>query len=134
MNLILTCRTNYFGVTDRDALKDLLERTVAEDTINIFDDSTDPDKVAFGCYGSIYGLPTEEGEEDLDAFLAELQRLLVPGDAVILQEAGHEGLRYIVGAATIITKDKIVYVSMDEVALATACDLLGTDWSTRMDY
>lgn len=77
----------------------------------------------------------EEGEEDYEAFLTGLQRLLPPEEALILQEAGHEKMNYLVGDVYVITADTRTYISMRETGIQEARRILqNPSYETRMDY
>ena len=136
-----TIRTNYFSVKDPAALHELISSVSAEDEIQLFEQKQDDGSVkfGFGCYGSIYGIPAqneeEECEEDLDCFYDALQQLLCEGDAIIIVEAGHEKLRYVVGCCTVITSSDIRGADLHGDALALAKRMLGNpDYQTQMDY
>lgn len=131
MNYIAT-KTNYFGITDRQAFNALIARTDAEDTIEVLERLDEPSKVALACRGCIYGLKDDDSW-DASGFTSGLQNLLAPGDAIILQEVGPEGIRCVWGMAIIITRDAIEYLNLDEVAFGAARNMLGYEWSTTMD-
>ena len=102
-------RSNYFHVKDEDAFSK-------------FD-------------GSIYGVPNGAEDNDFDLFLSELQKHIAPEDAVILMESGHEKLRYVTGFATVITSGGIETISIDELAISKAREMLkNIEYSPKMDY
>lgn len=75
-----------------------------------------------------------EDSNGMDTFYKELQQILPNGEAMILQEAGHEKLNYVAGIATIITNKEIRFLDLSKLAVKTAGDMLGTDFQTQMDY
>ncbi len=83
-------------------------------------------------------MPTSEDddcEEDYDAFARALQELIVEGDAAIIMQTGHEGLRYVDAMAVIISKKDIKCWNMDNTLIDQARELLGnTDWTTELHY
>lgn len=90
---------------------------------------------AFGCDGSIYGVPNGAKDNDFDFFLSELQKHIAPEDAVILMKSGHEKLRYVTGFATVITSGGIETISIDELAISKAREMLkNIEYSPKMDY
>lgn len=106
-------RSNYFHVKDEDG-----------NTLH-----------AFGCDGSIYGVPNGAEDNDFDLFLSELQKHIAPEDAVILMQSGHEKLRYVTGFATVITSGGIETISIDELAISKAREMLkNIEYSPKMDY
>ena len=109
---ICTYRTNYFRVTDEEKYQKLINKLAGED-LEIFDD---------------------ENSNGMDTFYKELQQILPNGEAMILQEAGHEKLNYVAGIATIITNKEIRFLDLSKLAVKTAGDMLGTDFQTQMDY
>ena len=137
-NYYATIRTNYFGVTDMEKFREIMDSCSAEDTIEMFEPEDDG-KIGFGCNGSIYGLlpgeDEDDTEEDLYAFYDALQSVLVAGDAIIISEVGFEKLRYVVGCCTIITKDDIQFIDLRNKAIDLARDMLkNPDFTTEMDY
>lgn len=72
---------------------------------------------------------------DMNTFYEELQKILPESEAFILQEVGNEKLRYLVGAVTIVTKDEIKCLSIDEIAREEAKKMLNDpEFETQMDY
>ena len=132
-------RTNYFSVTDPIRLKDIIAKVVgAEDTVQLFDDEVaGAPKFGFGCFSTISGYPTddEEDEYDYDAFVHDLQDVLVPGDAIVITEVGNEKLRYLYAVSQIITKDGIETVDLYDATRDKLCELVGDDsFNTTFDY
>lgn len=151
-------RTNYFHVKDVDRFREIINKTATADVIGEELTIWPPQKAddgtllfSFGGYTSILGfevLPdgvTEEEynnnpydydvEYDYDAFAAALQEVVVPGDAIIIQEIGNEKLRYLVGDITIITSDDIRYMNIRDLSINLARKMLGNNnWDTKLEY
>lgn len=62
-----------------------------------------------------------EEEADYSEFMARLSELIAEGSACVIQNVGHEGLRYISGSVTVITTDISYYKSMDEMTSDLIC-------------
>lgn len=133
-------RTNYFHVKDSEKFKELMSQVYGDDDIHVWTkkDNAGSTMFAFGCYGGIFGKKqgtydeTDKGE--YEAFFADLQKCVAEDDAIIFIEVGNEKLRYLVGAVSIITHNAFHSVSLREVALITACELLKNDnWETLID-
>ena len=140
-NYYAKIRTNYFSVVNSEALKILISCLSTGDKVEIFEEKQENGKIkyAFGCTGSINGLPVknqEGGEEDnLEAFYTALQQLLDKDDAIILTEIGSEKLSYLVSQSTVITKEDIQCVNSKEIALELAREMLGNkEYQTQQDY
>ena len=138
-NYYETCRTNYFRVIDEGRYQALFNSLTAEDEIHDFTETRDGVIWhAFGSYSFItFAYIDTDGEEEYDMglFYDELQDILPDGEAFILMGAGYEKLRYVTGYATIVTKDDIKYVNIQDEALKTARDILkNPDWTTEMTY
>ncbi len=135
-----TVRTNYFHVKSEEAFRELMSHVTAEDEIHIFEETDLSGKpmFGFGCYGSIYGLISdddEEAEESYDDFILKLQECIVDDDAAIIMEAGYEKLRYIVGTALVVTSKETYFVDAKDVAIDKARELLGNpEWITKCEY
>lgn len=130
-------RTNYFGVNDENALRELINRCSANGEMKLYSEMHDgKKKFCFTCNGTIYGLTQEEeSEEDFDTFVAALQGLLPVGEAILLQEVGYEKFRYLVGSVLIITHDSTRYIDMKSIAMAEAKKILNDPtFTTEMDY
>jgi hypothetical protein len=100
-------RTNYFKVTDVEKLKMLLAQTSGD--VEVWEEDG---KVAFGAYDKLTSYYDEKNDVDMEIF-PELQQLLPEGEVVVIQEVGHEKLRYLVGEAYIITKDTVEVINLD---------------------
>lgn len=146
-NYECTMRTNFFRVKDETTFKDFMNRVyVTEDAIETFEKVIDGVKhFGFGCYGSICGVveaPEDVDADDCDpddynydAFINGLQKLVADDDAVIIFEAGSEKLRYVVGAAEVITSKSYKAINLDDLALKTAAELLGNpEWTSFCSY
>lgn len=140
-NYYATIRTNYFSVKDEAKFREAVNSCNAEEELHIFEETRpDGSKIfGFGCYGSIYGIPPGEDEDDdendLDAFYDALQELLPENDAIIITEIGHEKMRYLIGCCTIITRNEIQFVDVRNRAVDLARAMLKNDaFQTQMDY
>lgn len=129
-------RTNYFHVKDAELFRKFMDTVIADD-IHLWEEKDSNSNIvfAFGCEGTIYGIPDENGNSSLNLFFEELQKHITDNDAVIFTEAGHEKLRYVAGYASIITGTDIQHVNLDDMALSKAREMLGNPgFSTQMDY
>lgn len=106
-------RTNYVEVTDEAKFMDLISNHVMsgdEDGIEI-----GVNNGKFTIYGSMAGYINNENDDpDYDLLLDKLQELLPDNEALIIEEIGHEKLRYLVGDLTIITNKEIRTHSFDK--------------------
>lgn len=134
-------RTNYFAVTDPEQLKAFIEKVVgAESEVELFDRDFDGiTKYGFGCYSTIFGYETtdEDGEPDYDydAFVHDLQGILVPGEAIVITEVGNEKLRYLYAASQIITKECVGTVDIYNAVCEKLCEIVGDNsFQTTFDY
>lgn len=130
-------RTNYFHVNDKEKFLELVPQICAEGKIEVLHnkDENGSDLYALGVNGVIQGIVTDpDGEADYDGFLAVLQECVANKDAILLLEAGHEKMNYIVGAATVITSTEIRYLNLLDMALERAKQMLGNpNWITQCD-
>lgn len=152
-------RSNYFHVKDEESFRVFMNSVSGED-LHLWEEKDEKDGstlFGFGCYGSIYGVTgyeddedeeyeeNEEEDEDIECeeneddpytlFLKGLQEYIADNDAVIICEAGNEKLRYVTGFATVITSDGIETISIDELAMSKAREMLkNSDYNTKMDY
>lgn len=89
----------------------------------------------FGVYGSISGIPDENGEYDDMAYerlIDELGECVADDDAILIIEAGHEKLGYVGGGVLVITSKESEYVDLHEEGRKKAQQLLGNEkWDTR---
>ena len=138
-------RTNYFHVKDPDAFRKFMRCVYGtEDGIELWEEKDDDGNLVFGfgTNGGIFGF-CDNAEEDCpdtddtsyDLFIDGLQEHLCDDDAVIIMEAGHEKLNYVVGSATVVTKTDCVYLDISDLATEKAAELLGNpEWTTQCDY
>ena len=144
MNYIGRCRTNYFSVKNEVKFREIISRLVAEDDIRIFQgEGNATGKVAFGG-GSICGIRPENYKDENcdedniiegDEWLFELQEVVADDDAIIITDAGSEGMRYIYSGVTVITSHDIKYKGLEEIGLKLAREALGNpNWKTRNSY
>lgn len=142
---ICTTRTNYFHVKDPAAFRDFMGRVHGSvDFITLWQEQDDEGRpvFGFGTHGAISGLKNAEADDDdtldesaYDEFIQGLQEHVAENDAVILLEAGHEKLRYVTGAATILTNTGYEHLDLAAMAVSRASELLGIpDWCTKCDY
>lgn len=134
-NYCACVRTNYFRVTDEEKYKKLYKGLSADYEIYDFT-KTDPDTKeiyhGFGAYSTIDYYPcgdpfsedAEDEEPNLDMFLNEIQKIIHPDDAMIIIEVGNEKLRYLVGSATVVTKNGISGTDIEFEAITIAQNLL----------
>lgn len=138
-------RTNYFHVKDPDAFRKFMGRVYGtEDGIELWEEKDADGNLVFGfgTEGGIAGLRDDVEEEfpdtddaSYDLFIDGLQEHLCDGDAVIIMEAGHEKLNYVVGSATVVTKTQYEHLDISDLATAKAGELLGNpEWTTQCDY
>jgi hypothetical protein len=144
-NYECTIRTNYFHVTDEEAFKALMCRVYGTGRpVNVFT-NTDANGVTvfgFGTYGAIAGLKNAQCDDDdefdesaYDEFIDELKKLIAPDDACIIFEVGYENLRYLTGAAYIITNNEERFINIRDVAIKTASLMLqNPNFSTKCEY
>lgn len=141
-NYYCTIRTNYFHVKDEEKFRALMDRVYGtEDDVKLFEshDKNGNPVFGFGTYGAIAGVRDSEYEEDdetsYDEYIDGLQECVADDDAIIILESGSEKLRYVIGAATIITSSD--YYSLDITFLASekAAEMLGNpNWQTKCEY
>lgn len=139
---VMTTRTNYFKVTDREAFDRLMNRTCTDgDDLEVWENPDDDGKIAFGVYGDVIGLmeKDEDGYENLkdnsyDEWIGELQKLIAEDDACIITTAGHCKLRTVYGSAVIVTRNATDFLDLTNAAIEKAKKILGPDWTTRESY
>lgn len=131
-------RTNYFHVKDEEQFRALMAKVICGDgSLELWDDMKDANgnqMFGFGVYGSISGIPDDEGVFDDDAydrFIDDLGECVTEDDAILIFEAGHEKLRYVGGGVLVITSKECEYVDLHEEGRKKAQQLLGNDqWDT----
>ena len=135
-------RTNYFHVKDEEKFRALMAKVICGDgSLEFWDDEKDADGnqlFGFGVYGSICGLPDEEGDYDddsYDRFVEALMDSVADDDAILIFEAGHEKLRYVGGGVLVITSEGHEFIDLHEEAFKKAQQLIGNDqWETKATY
>ena len=139
-------RTNYFSVTDENALRDIISRVRgSEDTVELHMEqaSNGEKKFMFLCESDILGFPEtdENGEvyEDcdysFDDFTAALQKILPENEAIIITEVGSEKMRYLSGYVTVITRNEIRHENLHNIGIRIARRLLNNEnWVTKNEY
>ena len=137
-NYMCVNRTNYFKVTDAEAFKAFLAKveTDTDESLLVWEKEIDGKlHYAFGIYASIIGVTDKTGEADYDRFIVGLQEYIAEDDAVILFHAGHEKLRCVTGCATVITKNSVDILNIQDIAIRTAQEkLVNPEYSTECDY
>ena len=80
-------RTNYFHVKDTELFRKFMDTVIADD-IHLWEEKDSNINIvfAFGCEGTIYGIPDENGNSRLNLFFEELQKHITDNDAVILRK------------------------------------------------
>lgn len=136
-------RTNYFRVTNAEALAELLDNCNTDDGEGVSlwtqTDSNGTKFYGFGCYGDIYGIAVNNDEDDpeygYDEFVKKLQELLPEGEAAIITHVGQEKLRYLNGSVTVVTKDKVEYRYLSKLGIDIAREMLNNpEWTTQNEY
>ncbi len=108
-NFDFTVTSNSFKTKDNAKVKELLE----QQELDVHENSDGT--LNFASYDSIPMLDEElnEYEEDSTTLGKELQSLLLT--PIVFKVVGNEKLRYNCGTATIITKDSIEYLDLDDM-------------------
>lgn len=72
-------RSNYFHVKDEDAFSKFMD-TVSGDDMHCWSDKDEDGNTlhAFGCDGSIYGVPNGAEDNDFDLFFPNFRSTLLP--------------------------------------------------------
>lgn len=140
-NYYATIRTNYFHLKEgkEQEFKDLVSKMISfDDDVHLFEREENGDKTyGFGSNGCLTGIKGEnDGEiQNFAVAIEKLQECIADNDAIIISEAGHEKLRYVVGDALIITHDDIKRLSIDDLAVKEAGKMLGIpDYTTECSY
>ena len=143
-NYCCTVRSNYFHVKDEAAFLDMMSHVYGcEDEVDLWreKDKNGNPVFGFGAYGGIAGFRELDDEDDVaddtayDDFIDRLQQLVADGDAVIILESGNEKLRYIVGAATIITSTDCKRLDITQLAAEKAAEMLKKpSYQTKCEY
>lgn len=134
-------RTNYFRVTNEDELVQLIDECHTDDPKGVelwtCEDEDGTKRYAFACEGDLLGLACDEEPEDYDYddFIAELQKLLPEGEAVVITSIGKQKLCYLHGDVHVVTKDKTIIKSLRSIGIDLARELLGdSKWDTKNEY
>lgn len=144
-NYCCAIRTNYFRVKDEDKFRALMNRVYGlEDSVELWEEKHGEQTIfGFGCYGGIAGVRNAMSDEDddidedtaYDEFVKGLQECVADDDAIIIMEAGNEKLRYVIGAATVITSNGYEYLDIERIATAKGAEMLNhPEWKTQCDY
>lgn len=130
-------RTNYFRVTDEERYKELCKKLSSECGCYLFEKNIDGVlHHALGSYSEI-GFETDADECDYDilnSFVPELQKILPDDEAFIMLEVGNEKLKYVSGSGIVATSKKVKSVTLDDVVLDVARNMLSKDFKTNLDY
>lgn len=134
-NFESTTRTNYFSVTDEEAFESIAGKlTSNEGSVSVWSRTEDEvKKYAFGAYGEILyeGIPLTDSE----AFLTEMQAILPDSEAFVIEEMGHEKLRYLSGVAYIITKHDNDCIDFDTFIRKKVHDMTQNNaYKCELDY
>lgn len=135
-------RSNYFHVKDPDAFRKFMERVCGGVELWEEQDNAGNLVFGFGAYGGFGWInpPEDKAEDepydgDYDTFIIELQEHIAEDDAVIIMEAGHEKMRYVVGSAVIVTHTEIEFLDISTCAIKRGAELLKNPaWVTKCDY
>lgn len=107
--------STFFRVTDEDRYAALIEG-FASDVSNWTETLDGQVLHAFGNDNSIDWQDPKTGMWDLDKFYRELSKLLPDGEVVTVTFIGHEKLRYIDGAVTVITNHGTASKDLRQIA------------------
>ena len=135
-NFESTTRTNYFSVTDEEAFDVITGKLTSDDGngVSVWSKTVNGvKKYAFGAYGEIRydDIPLTYSEE----FLSEMQAILPDGEAVVIEEMGHEKLRYLSGVAYIITKHDNDCIDFDTFIRKKVHDMTQNNaYECELDY
>ena len=138
MDYSCVSRTNYFRVTDEDRLAEIISNafTSSGEEIEFFSDTNANGKTIWGfaAYGSIDGYRnffTGDVDSDFDmdfySFAKDLQEILADDDVIIIQEVGHEGLRYVTAIAWVISKTEVRTLDLADLTISTCEEMSGVD-------
>lgn len=143
-------RTNYFSVTDSNKLKEIVSHIQwCDGALEFFNE--EKGRWGFWGYGSIRGLnfmdtecnndgdceeiDTEDDEWEPDVVYEALQKVIAPGDAIIITEIGYENLCYLNAYSIIITCNSIEVEELRTHAILKACEMLNNPkYDTQMEF
>ena len=127
---VCAIRTNYFRVTEEEKFKNLIDEFLSG-SCEVFT-RTDVNSNKLVGFGSDENI---NWPEDETGFVSGLQECLAEDDSIIVLEVGHEKLRYLIGAATIITRSSIETIDLTSLAISKAAEMLGNpDYTTCCEY
>lgn len=139
---IAATRTSYFKVTDEKKYQVLFAGLESNgDDIRDFTEKDNDGSLwhAFGSYGEIDWYPPSNEDDDYvepdsDRFYDELSKIMADDCACVIMSAGHENLRYIGGYVVVITKDKVSFNNLNNMAY-TLMGEAGIDYKkVQLDY
>ena len=155
-NSIYKTRTNYVHVTDIERFKEIIRLCTASEgeRLHIITRNDDNGKQTIGFYveGDVEGYSLDEDgnivdpdtnnfdaegdyEADYDRFIEDIQSVLDPTDAFIITRIGYEKMRWLIGDATIVTRNRVKYISLETTAILTTREMLNAPkWTTEMNY
>ena len=109
-------RTNYFHVKDVEVFKKLVSQI--SDSMELFTcKMTDGDVMyGFGGYGFIKGFG-EDGEDVDEVYNAFKDHVVMPDEAIVIEEIGAEKLRYLTAYAVVITTEKVEFADLRDKIL-----------------
>ena len=123
-------RTNYFRVTEEEKFRNLIDEFLSG-SCEVFT-RTDVNSNKLVGFGSDENI---NWPEDDTGFVSGLQECLAEDDSIIVLEVGHDKLRYLIGAATIITRSSIETIDLTSLAISKAAEMLGNpDYTTCCEY
>ena len=127
---VCAIRTNYFRVTEEEKFRNLIGEFLSG-SCEVFT-RTDVNSNKLVGFGSDENI---NWPEDDTGFVSGLQECLAEDDSIIVLEVGHEKLRYLIGAATIITRSSIETIDLTSLAISKAAEMLGNpDYTTCCEY
>ena len=127
---VCAIRTNYFRVTEEEKFRNLIDEFLSG-SCEVFT-RTDVNSKKLVGFGSDENI---NWPEDDTGFVSGLQECLAEDDSIIVLEVGHEKLRYLIGAATIITRSSIETIDLTSLAISKAAEMLGNpDYTTCCEY
>lgn len=128
-------RTNYFKVKDVERFKAIIDCCITSGDIDIWEENINNETLyGFGCFGSIYGLEIDD-DENYNAFIDELQKVVADDDAIIITEVGYEKLRYLSADSCIITSKEVKSLDLNDISKREARAMLkNKEFNTQMSY
>lgn len=155
-NIMTKTRTNYVEITDIARFNEIIARCCAENEISVITHTKD-DKTKYGfmCDGVIDGMPLPnddcdkddckkckkyedfmcDPDYDFDAFVSELQKVIAPGDAMIITTISHERFKYLQGEVIVVTSEHCKSENIGNIGIKLAQKLLNNpDWETQNHY